>query len=125
MRVAVGAHLEDLAVELDHLAVESVEGAQPEIAVSLELAHRHVAGRCAFHQRIDSRGLKHSLVFVAEQALERLDDDGGEGLSGLFAPRAELARKRGREMDAKRQVLGHRASLSDGRDGWYCKRPNP
>ena len=35
MRVAVGAHLEDLAVELDHLAVESVEGAQPEIAVSL------------------------------------------------------------------------------------------
>ncbi len=35
MRVAVGADLEDFAVELDHLAVESVESAEPEIAVSL------------------------------------------------------------------------------------------
>ena len=94
--MAVGSHLEDLAVELDHLAVESVEGAQPEIAVSLQLAHRHVAGGGTFHQSVNRRGLKHGLVFVAEQALERLDDDGGEGLSGLFAPRAELARKCGR-----------------------------
>src|ERR1039458_8640886 len=75
MRVAVGAHLEDLAVELDHLAVESVEGAQAEIAVSLQFAHRHVAGGRTFHQGVYGRGLKYGLVFVAEQSLERLHDD--------------------------------------------------
>ena len=66
MRVAVGAHLEDLAVELDHLTVKSIEGAEAEIAVSLELAHRHVAGGDAFHQGVDGRSLKYSLIFVAE-----------------------------------------------------------
>jgi len=66
MCVAVGAHLEDLAVELDHLAVEPVERAQTEITVSLQLAHRHVAGRCTFHQGVYGRGLKYGLIFVAE-----------------------------------------------------------
>jgi hypothetical protein len=75
MRVAVGAHLEDLAVELDHLAVESVKGAEAKVAVSLELAHRHVAGGGAFHQGVDGRGLKDRLVFVAEETFERLNDD--------------------------------------------------
>ena len=125
MRVAVGPHLEDLAVELDHLAVESVEGAQPEIAVRLQLAHRHVAGGRAFHQRVDGRSLKYSLIFVTEQPFERLNDDGGQRLSSLYPPRTKLAGERGRKMYSKRQVLGHRASLSESLSGWYCARPNP
>ena len=66
MRVAVGPHLEDLAVELDHLAVKSVESTEAEIAVSLKLAHRHVAGGRAFHQGVDGRSLKYGLIFVTE-----------------------------------------------------------
>ena len=76
MRVAVGAHLENLAVELDHLAVEALKGAKPEVAVSLELAHRHVAGGRPFHQGVDGRGLEYGLIFVAQETFERLNDDG-------------------------------------------------
>ena len=100
--MAVGANLENLAVELDHLAVESVEGAEAEIAVSLELAHRHIAGGGAFHQGVDGRSLEHRLIFIAEQTLECLDDDRRQSLSGLFAPRAELARERRRQMNSER-----------------------
>jgi hypothetical protein len=68
--------------------------------VGLQLAHRHVAGRGAFHQGVDGRCLKHGLVFVAKQSFERLDNDRGERLSGLFAPSAKLARKRRRQVHA-------------------------
>ena len=117
MRVPVGAHLEDLAVELDHLAVEPVEGAQPEVAMSLELAHRHVAGGYAFHQGVYSRGLKYGLIFVAKQPFKCLDDDRGQSLSGLLAPRPKLLCERGRKVDAECQVFRHTASLSESRGG--------
>ena len=105
MGMTVGAHLENLAVKLDHLAVESVESAQSEITMSLKLAHRHVAGRCTFHQGVHGRGLEGGLVLVAQQAFESLYDDGRYSLSGLFTTRAELARQRRRQMNAKRKPL--------------------
>jgi hypothetical protein len=35
--------------------------------------------------------LKYGLIFVAEETLECLNDDGGQRLSSLFAARAELS----------------------------------
>jgi len=45
-------------------------------------------------------------------AIERLHDDRGQALSGLFSPSAELARERWRQMDAEREVLSHGESAT-------------
>ena len=52
--------------------------------------------------------LEHGLVLVAKQAFERMNDDGGDGLSSLFAAHPKLRGKRGRKVNAKRDVFGHR-----------------
>src|SRR5262245_13725147 len=54
---AVDVRAQELAVEGDHLAVDGIEGPEPEIAVSGELGEADVAVVGAVEERLDRRGL--------------------------------------------------------------------
>ena len=60
---AVGGHLVDVAIEHDHLAVEHVERAQPEVAVPPHLAEGHALLVDAFDDGVDRGGEVECIVF--------------------------------------------------------------
>ena len=61
MHGAVDVGAEELAVEGDHLAVEPVQRAQPEVAVLGQLGEAEVAVEGAVEQRPDRRGLEEDV----------------------------------------------------------------
>jgi hypothetical protein len=58
---AVDVGAEELAVDRDHLAVELVEGPQPEVAVLRQLSKAEIALEGAVEQRPDRRGLEENV----------------------------------------------------------------
>jgi hypothetical protein len=74
---AVGGHLEALAVEHDELAVERLDGAEPEVAVQKELGEGEVSVVRAPDERVDRRGLVHG-AFVGGYGDESIMVEAGE-----------------------------------------------
>ena len=58
---AVDVGAEELAVERDHLAVEPVQGPEPEVAVLGQLGEAEVAVEGAVEQGADRRGLEEDV----------------------------------------------------------------
>ena len=82
---AVAKHLVEVTVERQHLSVETVEGAETEGAVSLQLANGDHAAIDAFHQRGRCGDLKQRRMVDLQGVGQRGHDDVRYRLAGLPA----------------------------------------
>ena len=82
---AVTKHLVEVTVERQHLAVETIKGAQTEGAMSLQLANGDHAAIDAFHQRSRCGDLKQRRMVDLQGVGQRGHDDVRYRLAGLPA----------------------------------------
>jgi hypothetical protein len=59
--LSIGPNLVEATVELDHLSVQRVEGAEAENSPPFELGKGDVANVFAVEQGVDGRGLKRGM----------------------------------------------------------------
>jgi len=83
MERPVAAHPEELAVERHHLAVETFEGAEPEVTVLAQHADPDGPLVDALDERTDRRHLEDRLVLDAEQLGERRRHEVAHRLAGF------------------------------------------
>ena len=81
----VGTDLIDPSIQCQHLAVQPIERAQPEIAVPLQIADRHHAVVNALHQRPCRGDLEHRRVLQRQCVGKRRHDDMRNRLAGATA----------------------------------------
>ncbi len=109
-RTVVADAVED-PVDRDHLAVEALEGPEPEVAVLAEGADADRTFVDALDERADGRHLEDRLVVDVEEVRERGRDQVPDRLAGLRAPPLERVPQPGRDA-APQLVAPHGSPLS-------------
>jgi hypothetical protein len=91
---AIGMGLIEFSVEDDHLAVEPLERAEPEIAVRPEASHRDRFIVDPLHQRARGRDLEERRMVEAQRFGQRPRHEMAQGFAGLLAVRQKRIHER-------------------------------